>query len=121
MSPLVWLSVGLLGGVGALARFLLDGFVAERAAGGFPWGTFAVNLSGAVALGLVAGLGLRGDAVVLAGGAALGSYTTFSTWMLETDRSVEDGRVPAAVLNIALTLLLGLGAAELGRLLGEAL
>lgn len=121
MSTLVWLGVGLLGGAGALARFLLDGFVAERAADGFPWGTFVVNISGALALGLLAGLALHGDALVLAGGAALGSYTTFSTWMLETDRSVEDGRVPAAVLNIALTLLVGVGAAELGRLIGEAL
>jgi fluoride exporter len=121
MTPLVWLSVGLLGGVGALARFLLDGLVAERTAGGFPWGTFAVNMSGALALGLLTGLALHGDALVLAGGATLGSYTTFSTWMLETDRSIEDGRVPAAVLNVALTLLVGLGAAELGRLLGEAL
>ena len=121
MSPLLWLGVGLVGGVGALARFLLDGFVAERSSGDFPLGTFAVNISGAVGLGLVTGLALHGDGLMLAGGAALGSYTTFSTWMLETDRSVEDSRVPAAVLNVALTLGLGLGAAELGRLLGEAL
>jgi CrcB protein len=121
MSPLVWLGVGLLGGVGALARFLLDGFVAEQAADGFPWGTFTVNISGALALGLLAGLALRGNALALAGGGALGSYTTFSTWMLETDRSVEDGRTPAAVLNIALTVLVGVAAAELGRLIGEAL
>ena len=121
MSPLVWLGVGLLGGAGALARFLLDGSVPERTAGGFPRGTFAVNVSGAIALGLLAGLALHGNALVLAGGAALGSYTTFSTWMFETDRAVEDARVPAAVLNVALTLMVGLAAAELGRLLGEAL
>jgi hypothetical protein len=41
--------------------------------------------------------------------------------MLETDRSVEDDRVPLAVLNVALTLAVGIGAAELGRLLGELL
>lgn len=121
MSALVWLGVGLLGGVGALARFVLDGFVAERAAGVLPWGTFAVNISGALALGLLAGLALDGDALVLAGTALLGSYTTFSTWMLESDRSVEDGSAPIAILNVVLTLATGLGAAELGRLLGQAL
>lgn len=121
MSPFLWLAAGMLGGMGALGRFLLDGFVAERAASAFPWGTFAVNMSGALALGLLAGVALEGDALILAGTAALGSYTTFSTWMLETDRSVEAGRVPAAVLNVAITLLVGAGAAELGRLLGDAL
>ena len=121
MSPLVWLGVGVLGGVGALARFLLDGFVAERARGGFPWGTFAVNVSGALVLGLLVGLALRGSALVLAGAATLGSFTTFSTWMFETDRSVEDGQVPVAVLNVVLTLLVGAGAAALGRQLGGTL
>jgi CrcB protein len=121
VSPLVWLGVGVLGGVGALVRFLLDGFVAERARGGFPWGTFTVNVSGALLLGLLVGLALRGSALVLAGAATLGSFTTFSTWMLETDRSVERGRVLVAVLNVVVTVSVGAGAAELGRLLGGAL
>jgi fluoride exporter len=121
MTPLVWLGVGVLGGFGALARFLFDAFVAERARGGFPWGTFAVNVSGALLLGLLVGLALRGSAFVLAGAATLGSFTTFSTWMLETDRSVEDGQVPVAVLNVVVTLLVGAAAAELGRQLGGAL
>ncbi|HEY1356683.1 MAG TPA: fluoride efflux transporter CrcB [Thermoleophilaceae bacterium] len=121
MTVFVWLGVGVLGGAGALARFLLDGYVGEHLGGGFPWGTFAVNVSGAFALGLVTGLALHGDALVLAGGAALGSYTTFSTWMLESDRLVEAGQTLAAVMNVVLTLLVGLGAAELGRLLGGAL
>lgn len=121
MSSLVWIGVALLGGVGAVARFLLDGFVAERVAGRFPWGTFVVNVSGALALGLLVGLGLHGSGLVLVGTAALGSYTTFSTWMLETDRSVEDGRVAAAIANVVLTVLVGLGAAALGRWLGGAL
>src|SRR5436190_1625733 len=61
---LVWAGVALLGGVGALLRFGLDGFVAERASGSeFPWGTFAVNISGSFALGVVAGASLHGDAL----------------------------------------------------------
>ena len=109
------------GGIGAVLRFLIDRTVSGRAGGSFPYGTLAVNLSGALLLGVLSGLALSPHLALLVGTAFVGSYTTFSTWMLETDRSVEDGRVPAAVLNVALTLLAGLGAAELGRLLGEAL
>jgi len=112
----VWAGVALLGGVGALLRFTLDGFVAERAAGSeFPWGTFAVNISGSFVLGVLAGASLHGDALRLAGTATLGSYTTFSTWMLEAHRLGEDGSLALAVLNIVLSLMVGVGAVVLGR------
>ena len=116
MRVLVWAGVALLGGVGALLRFTLDGFVAERAAGSeFPWGTFAVNISGSFVLGVLAGASLHGDALRLAGTATLGSYTTFSTWMLEAHRLGEDGSLALAVLNIVLSLMVGVGAVVLGR------
>jgi CrcB protein len=121
MSPWVWIGVALLGGTGAAARFMLDGAISARAGGGFPLGTLAVNLSGALALGLVTGLALTGDALVLVGAATLGSYTTFSTWMLESHRLTEDVEVPLALLNVALSLLAGVGAAALGRVLGAHL
>jgi CrcB protein len=107
--------VGLLGGVGALLRFGLDGFVSERVGSEFPAGTFAVNISGAFVLGVIAGAGLQGDALLLAGTATLGSYTTFSTWMLETHRLGEDGSFVLAALNIVLSLVVGVSAAALGR------
>jgi CrcB protein len=107
--------VGLLGGVGALLRFGLDGFVSERVGSEFPAGTFAVNISGAFVLGVIAGAGLQGDALLLAGTATLGSYTTFSTWMLETHRLGEDGSFALAALNIVLSLVVGVSAAALGR------
>lgn len=121
MTVAVWIGVMLLGGVGAVARFQLDRAVSKRVGRPFPFGTLVVNLSGALLLGFFAGLALSPHVALLAGTAFVGSYTTFSTWMLETDRSVEDGRMPAAVLNIVLTLVVGLAAAELGRLIGAAL
>jgi len=121
VSVLVWVAVGGLGGLGALARFLLDGTVASRARHGFPTGTLAVNVSGAFALGLLAGIALEGDAYLLAGTAALGSYTTFSTWMLETHRLGEEGETAALLANVVLSLAIGLGAAALGRTIGGAL
>jgi len=112
---LLWLGVGVLGGVGALARFLIDAMVSARASGRFPTGTFIVNLTGAVGLGAITGLALHGDALLLAGTAVIGSYTTFSTWLLETHRLSEDGELPLVVLNVAASLALGIGAAALGR------
>jgi CrcB protein len=121
VSAGLWIAVGACGAAGALARFLLDGVVAHRFGAALPWGTFAVNVSGAFVLGLLVGAALTGDAALLAGTAAIGSYTTFSTWMLESWLLAEDGRPRLAALNVAGSLLIGLGAAELGRLLGGLL
>ena len=106
-----------MGGAGALARFALDALVSERLGSGFPWGTLLVNVSGAFLLGLLAGVALHGDGLVLAATGALGSYTTFSTWMLETHRLGEDGQPPLLLVNVLLSLAAGLGAAALGRTL----
>ena len=121
MSVWVWISVGLLGGTGALLRFILDGLIAARVGRDLPVGTFVVNISGAAILGLFVGLGFTGDRLLLAGTATLGSYTTFSTWMLESQRLVEDGELAAAGGNILTSLLVGLGSAALGRLIGTHL
>lgn len=114
----LWLGVGVLGGVGALARFLLDALVSANSGARFPLGTLLVNLSGALVLGLLVGIALGGDAYLLAGTAAIGSYTTFSTWMLESHRLAEDGRRRLLAANVALSLVLGVAAAALGRLIG---
>lgn len=121
MSVLVWIGVGLLGGAGAICRFVLDSLVSARFGRDFPLGTLAVNLSGAFLLGLLVGAAVRGHGYLLAGTAALGSYTTFSTWMLETQRLGEDGETGGLALNIALSAAIGLGAAALGRAIGGAL
>jgi fluoride exporter len=118
MSIWIWIGVALLSGTAALARFLIVALLSARAAGTFPLGTFVVNVTGALLLGLVVGLALEGDALVLVGSATLGSYTTFSTWMLETERLTEDGELPVAAFNILLSLLVGVGAIALGRAIG---
>ena len=121
MSAPVLLAVALLGGLGAVGRFLLDGAVSSRAGRGFPWGTLAVNLSGAFALGVLVGAALSADGVRLLGTGLVGGYTTFSTWALESHRQAEDGRGRGALLNLAISLFLGLGCAWAGRRLGMAL
>jgi CrcB protein len=121
VSAPVLIGVALLGGAGAVARFLLDGAVAARAGRAFPWGTLAVNLSGAFLLGLLVGAALSGDGLRLLGTGLLGGYTTFSTWALETHRQAEDGRGRAALLNLAISLVLGVACAWAGRRLGMTL
>lgn len=121
MNALLWAGVCVLGGAGAVLRFLVDGSVASAAGRDFPLGTMAVNVSGAVILGLLTGLALGHNAWLLAGTATVGSYTTFSTWMLETQRLAEERQHRKAVLNVAVSLVLGIAAAALGRLIGAHL
>jgi fluoride exporter len=121
MSALVWAGVVVIGGAGSVLRFYVDGIVGAATRRDFPYGTLVVNLSGAVVLGLLTGLAIRGDAALLAGTAAVGSYTTFSTWMLETQRLTEERQHFKAVANILVSLVAGVAAAELGRLIGAHL
>jgi fluoride exporter len=114
----LWLGVGVAGGLGAIVRFLVHEVVSVSAGPHFPLGTLAVNLSGSLVLGLLVGLGVHGDAYLLAGTAVIGSYTTFSTWMFDSRHLHEQGRARAAALNVGLSLALGVGAVALGRLLG---
>jgi fluoride exporter len=121
MSAPAWIGVAILGSLGSLARFLLDGAVSSRSSSSFPLGTLAVNASGALVLGLLTGMALSGEALLLVGSAAIGSYTTFSTWMLETHRLGEDGQLLAGALNVLVSVVVGVAAAALGRSIGVAL
>ncbi|HWK28985.1 MAG TPA: fluoride efflux transporter CrcB [Solirubrobacter sp.] len=118
---MIWVAVVALGAVGALGRFALDTFVSGRTGRRLPYGTLAVNLSGAFVLGVLAGATLSADAYRLAGTALIGSYTTFSTWMLETQRLTEEGQWRDGLANVVASLALGLLVAELGRRLGAQL
>jgi CrcB protein len=113
-----WLAVGALGGLGALARLGLETLVASRRGGALPLGTLAVNLSGAALLGLLVGLGAHGRTLTLLGAAVLGSYTTFSGWLVQSHALAERGERRAAALNVVGSLAAGLAAVALGRLVG---
>ncbi|MGH3771978.1 MAG: fluoride efflux transporter CrcB [Pseudonocardiaceae bacterium] len=121
MTVLLWVGVVLIGGAGSVLRFVVDGAVASRTGSAFPYGTMVVNLSGAVLLGLITGLAPSHDDALLAGTAAVGSYTTFSTWMFETQRLGEDRQTRYLAANVVVSLVAGLAAAALGRLAGSHL
>lgn len=120
MSAAAWVGFLAAAGTGAAARYLLDGWVQDRTAGAFPWGTLVVNATGSFALGLVAGLalhhGLGDTARTVLGAGGLGAYTTFSTFTYETVRLAEEGALDTAVRNVAANTFVGLAAAATGLL-----
>ncbi|HET7044881.1 MAG TPA: fluoride efflux transporter CrcB [Gaiellaceae bacterium] len=117
--------IAIAGALGALARYGLEGLVSRRTGGGFPWGTFAVNVTGAFTLGLVftllseryvAAPWLRSAATI----GFLGAYTTFSTLSFESYRLLEDGAPALAVANLVGSCAAGLLAVYLGVVIGRA-
>ena len=108
------LLVGAGGALGSMARYLLSDWV-QRAAqdSWFPYGTMSVNLLGCLVIGLLAGLAEnRGiltpysRAFMLVG--VLGGFTTFSSFSYDTTTLFSDGRIPAAILNIGVQVVLGI-------------
>ncbi len=118
MSPLAWTGFVVVAAVGAPLRYVVDSYVGERAQGVFPWGTFVVNVSGSLLLGVLTGLALYHafpqTSKVILGTGFLGSYTTFSTFSFETVRLVEEGALGQALRNAFGTLVIGAGAAAVG-------
>jgi CrcB protein len=117
--------VGLGGFAGTLARYLLGGWIARsKGAATFPYETLAVNVTGCLVIGLLAGLSeTRGifssttRAVLFIG--VLGGFTTFSTFGYETVQLLRGGQAVAATWNIGSQLVLGLGAVWGGRVLAR--
>ncbi len=125
MTNATWLAFLVAAAIGAPARYLIDGFVQDHTEGAFPWGTFVVNASGCLVLGVISGLGiyhgLAGSTRTVLGTGGMGAYTTFSTFTFETVRLAEEGAMNEAVRNVVASLLVGLAAASAGLLLASLL
>ena len=120
------LTVGLGGFAGAVARYLLGGWVLHHTLSAkFPWSTFAVNILGCLAIGVLSGLAERLDwftppmrLLLLTG--LLGGFTTFSAFGLETVHLLRRGElgiaasyVLASVLACTLAVSIGMKGVEL--------
>ncbi|NEP77067.1 MAG: fluoride efflux transporter CrcB [Okeania sp. SIO3B3] len=122
-----WKLIGLAaaGGLGALARYALAMGVQRFAGTGFPLGTFAVNMLGCFAFGLVFGLLERSllpsdlRPVVLTG--FMGAFTTFSTYAFESHALLKSGQYALAALNLGGQVALGVLAVALGLALAKSL
>nr|NLI49306.1 hypothetical protein [Propionibacterium sp.] len=120
---MIALWVALAGGLGAGARFVVDGLLTARTQRTLPTATLTINVVGSFLLGVVVGWVGRGgpDAVrAVAGVGFLGGFTTFSTASVELVRLVRERPRAAAVLGTAM-IVLALAAAALGLALGGLL
>ncbi len=122
--PIVLIAVG--GAAGAVTRYLVDTTISQRWPSAFPWGTLAVNLSGSLVLGVLFALTVERGVLPASSRAPvmigfIGAYTSFSTFMLESWRLVEDGAVGLAVANIIGSCLLGLVAVFIGVAIGRGI
>jgi CrcB protein len=89
-------------------------------AGRFPLGILAVNGLGSLLLGVLHGAGVAGDELLLSGSALLGSFTTFSTWMVQSERLAAEGEGGLALANVAGSLAVGIAAVVAGWVLGAS-
>ncbi|MGW7543791.1 fluoride efflux transporter CrcB [Streptomyces sp. NPDC054770] len=119
-----WLLVVLGAVVGAPLRHLTDRAVQARHDSVFPWGTFVVNVTGCLILGLLTGAASAGAAgphlQLLLGAGLCGALTTYSTFSYETLRLTETGAGLYAAANVAASLVAGLGAAFAGVAIAQA-
>ncbi|MFI5658380.1 fluoride efflux transporter CrcB [Streptomyces sp. NPDC051684] len=120
-----WLLVIAGAMLGAPLRYLTDRTVQSRHDTVFPWGTFAVNVTGSLILGFVTGAVAAGGASsqvqLLLGTGLCGALTTYSTFSYETLRLAETGARFYAAVNVAGSVVAGLGAAFTGAALAAAL
>lgn len=109
-----YLLAGLGGAIGSVARVMMSNLVCRWTGEAFPFGTIAVNVTGALLMGLLAGYGETEPGKLLFSPSTrtflmigvLGGYTTFSSFSLQTFLLMEQGNIPGALLNILLSVLL---------------
>ena len=121
------MAVGVAGFIGAIARYGIDGLIAQKSGASFPWGTFVVNITGSFVLGILFALLVEGRVAVApwirtaATVGLIGAYTTFSTLMLESWRLIEDGSIAAGIADLGVSSGLGIAAVVLGLTIGRAI
>lgn len=125
VTLVLWVALG--SAVGGVARFAVSGLVARRIGETFPWGTMAVNVTGAFAIGFLSAAAQslavldRPEAWPLAVTGFLGSYTTVSSFSLQTLVLARSGEFGRAATNILLTVGFCLLAVSAGVLAAPAL
>lgn len=106
--------VALGGAIGSVARFALGALLQSREAGAFPWGTFVINVTGALLLGFLMRVAMGSADFSPAMRAFLtvgfcGGFTTFSTYSYETAVLLETGHLGKAATYALASALLALG------------
>ena len=125
---MAYLAVGFGSALGGMGRFWFAGFISQRYGDAFPWGTILVNVTGSLAIGLLAALVGTEDRLsaklspfaaqfFMAG--ICGGYTTFSAFSLQTLKLIQSGSLPQAGANVALSVIACVIAVWIGYLAGQ--
>lgn len=119
-----WIFLIVGGASGTIARYILSGITYNVFGSNFPYGTFIVNTIGCFTIGILASL--AEEKFLLGTGARLllmigfcGAFTTFSTFIFETDNLIKDGEFVKALLNVLLSVAVGFSVFRLGAFLGK--
>jgi CrcB protein len=117
--------LAVAGALGAVLRYVVGRLVQRQSRSAFPLGILVVNLAGSLVLGILVASALHHGVssawLTVAGTGLIGAYTTFSTFAFDAVRLAEGDRWRLALLNVTLSIGLGLGAAALGLAVGSAL
>lgn len=123
MIVLVAVAVGAM--LGAPARFVIDRAVQVRFGTAFPWGTFTVNVTGSLILGLLMGVSAHhhvpAEVVAAVGSGFCGALTTYSTFGYETVGLLTRGAPRSALWNVVGSIAAGVTAAGLGFAIGHVM
>lgn len=114
-----YLIVGIGGVFGSIFRYSLGKIISENVQTRFPLGTFLINISGAIILGFINGIGVHGKLLLLLADGFLGAYTTFSTFMFEGYGLIKENNKFKAVIYIGGSLLFGILGFILGSIAGK--
>ena len=125
MRAMIWLAIGVGGGIGAMARHGVNHLVQGRVGHEVPLGILVVNVTGCLAIGLLAGVMASarvevsdvGRHLIVTG--LLGGFTTFSSFGLDTFALARGGDLRLALANVAVSVLLGLAAVWVGFAVGS--
>ena len=107
------------GASGSLARYSLGKFITQKSNTAFPIGTFIINITGAILLGIVSTIGVNSNMMLLLGDGFLGAYTTFSTFMYEGFNMFQEKEKLNAFIYILGSLILGTIGFILGNKIGR--
>jgi len=113
--------VGIGGTFGGLCRFQLGKIISQKSKTAFPIGTFIINITGAILLGILTSINMGNNVYLILGDGFLGAYTTFSTFMYEGFNLFQDNEKLNAFVYILSTLILGIIGYVVGYEIGKLL
>ena len=116
---MIYVLIAIGGGAGSLVRYKLGKYISEKSSSTFPIGTFIINITGAILLGIISTVAVSDNVMLLLGDGFLGAYTTFSTFMYEGFNLFQGKEKLNAFMYIFCSIILGIVGYILGTYIGS--